>query len=404
MTQTFSPVNEIATRDASPAMARAASRTVLHLIPALAGGGAERFLRNLVRTMRGSRWRSVVVVIRVGEHQDIAKELRSQGCTVHDLNEPALMNPRVWTGVWRLICEEQPDVVQTWMHHADFIGGVAAWFAGVRKVVWGVRASVVWRNATDSERKTRMFHQALKWSSRLLPARIIGNSQMALHAHEDMGYPAHKFVWIPNGIDAARFTIRPEAGVETRRELSLPTQAPVVGFVGRFHPQKDMALFFKVAATVQETVPDLHLVMCGGRQGDLYPEAAAAFARLKYPQQVRFVPFTQETERLYPAFTFLALTSATEAFPNVVLEAMACGVPVVSTAAGDARAIVGDAGRVVDLGDEKAMTKAWLDTLTMSEAQRSAQIQLGRERAVNDYTMERAAQRFIDVYEEVAAA
>lgn len=404
MTQTLLPVNEIVLRDASPPQALASSRKVLHLIPALAGGGAERFLRNLVRTMHGTRWQSVVVVIRVGDHTVLAEELRAQGCIVYDLNEPALLNPGVWTGVWKLIRKEQPDVVQTWMHHADFIGGVAAWLAGVRNVVWGVRASVVWRNPKDGGFKTWLFHQALKWSSRLLPRRIIGNSQVALAAHEEMGFPPRKFVWIPNGIDAERFSPRPDVGMETRRALALPPQAPVAGFVGRFHPIKDMALFFNVAARVQTVVPDLHLVICGGGKPDLYPEAREALLRLPHPDQVHFVPFTQETERLYPAFSLLALTSTSEAFPNVVMEAMACGVPVVSTAAGDARLMIGDAGRVVNIGDADAMTQAWLDTLAMPSNERAAQVQRGRERASQEFTMGRAAERFIKVYEEVLAA
>jgi glycosyltransferase involved in cell wall biosynthesis len=403
MTQSFMPMTEIAACDASPADARAASRTVLHVIPGLAGGGAERFLRNLAREMQPTGWRAVIVVIRVGEHQALATELRSFGCTVHDLNESALLRPSVWFGIWRCIWQERPDVVQTWMHHADFIGGVAAWLAGVPRVVWGVRASEVWHNATDSQRKRRWFHTALRWASRLVPRRIIGNSQQALNAHAEMGYPTGKFVLIPNGIDAKRFAPNAEAGMQTRLEWDIPADAPVVGFVGRFHPQKDLALFLRVARVLQTQVPKLHLMLCGGCEADLYPAAADAFAQLPARGQVRFVPFTQETERLYPAFTFLALTSATEAFPNVVMEALACEVPVVTTAAGDAREMVADAGRVVALGDEAGMVQAWVETLALSPAQRAAQVRLGRERALTEYTMERAVQRFIHVYEEVAS-
>jgi len=86
------------------------------------------------------------------------------------------------------------------------------------------------------------------------------------------------------------------------------------------------------------------------------------------------------------------------------LEAMACGVPVVTTAAGDARAIVADAGRVVELHDRQGMVHAWLETLSLPPADREAQVRRGRTRAEQEYTMERAAQRFIEVYEEVAAS
>ena len=405
MTDTLSNASLAASHAAVSSSTGTARRKVLHLIPGLAGGGAERFLRNLVRTMNGTRWETVVLVINVGKHQALAEELRALGCTVYDLNQPALLNPKVWLGTWKIILQEQPDIVQTWMHHADFIGGVMGWLAGVRNVIWGIRASVVWKNPEDSALKTRVFHAALKFGSRLLPRRIIGNSVAALSAHEAMGYPRRKFVWIPNGIDASRFAPVSGVGVETRDQLGIPQHAPVVGFVGRFHPLKEMALFFQVTAALQREWPDLHLVLCGGAEEQLYPEARATYDQLPRRDQVRFVPFCQEMERFYPAFDLLLMcSSAAEAFPNVVLEAMACGTRVVATAAGDAEAIIGDAGKVVPLGDAGALVASCRETLRQSAAAKEAQIQRGRDRAVNEYTLERAARRFIEVYEEVLAS
>jgi glycosyltransferase involved in cell wall biosynthesis len=291
------------------------------------------------------------------------------------------------------------------MHHADFMGGLAAWLAGIRTVVWGVRAGVVWRNPKDGELKTRLFHAALRFTSGFMPRRIIGNSQSALDLHEAMGYPRRKFVFIPNGIDAERFCPSADYRERARNNLNIPADAQVVGFVGRFHPLKELTTFFIVLGQLQrERAQSIHAVVCGGAVEDLYPEARAAYEALPKRGGIHFLPFHAAIETVYPAFDLLLMCSGkAEAFPNVLLEAMACGVTVVATAGGDARLIVGVAGRVVAFGDIQGLVSACHETLNLSAAERSAQAAAARERAVNEYTMERAAQRFLEVYEEVAA-
>jgi glycosyltransferase involved in cell wall biosynthesis len=355
--------------------------------------------------MQHSSWQTVIVVMRVGEHRALADELSALGCVVHDLNVAALMNPRAWIGTWQMIRRECPDVVQTWMHHADFIGGLAAWLAGVKNVIWGVRAGVVWRNPKDSETKTHLFHQALVWASRLLPAKIIGNSQTALKLHAQMGYPSSKFVCIPNGIDATRFCPSSEHRTEGRKSLGIPEHVPVIGFVARFHPLKELERLFQVVGQLQLEHEELRLVLCGGDASKLYPAAKAAFEAIPDPERVSFLPFRQEMEEVYPLFDMLLMCSGdAEAFPNVLLEAMACGVPVVATAGGDARLIVGDTGRVVDIGDNAALLRACEETLALTTEQRAEQTQRARTRAVMEFTLERAASRFVEVYEEVAGS
>ena len=397
------PLDRGPTAEAPVSAVRA--RKVLHVIPGLAGGGAERALRNLARTMQGSHWETVILVFNVGPHQSLADDLRGLGCVVHDLAQPALLHPAVWFGTWKTLLREQPDVVQTWMHHADFIGSVAALFAGVKNVIWGIRASVVWRNPEDSALKTRLFHSALKYASRWLPTRIIGNSLKALEAHAAMGYPRRKFAFVPNGIDAERFSLQPGVRAATRAKWQIPESVPVIGFVGRFHPLKEIPLFFKVAAELQTTSPELHLVLCGGLESELYPEAREAWMALPKHEQVRFVPFSHDAEKVYPGFDLLLMCSGeAEAFPNVVLEAMACETPVVATCAGDAQTIVGDAGRVVAVGDQQALVRACRETLEQTAGALADQKAKGRRRALEEYTLERAAQRFISIYEEVVRA
>lgn len=384
-------------RDAAPARAR----KVLHFIPTVAGGGAENFLLNLMAQVRGSRWQHVILAACVHPHEARAEQLRSLGCRVIDLNEPALMQARLWKAVRRTIATEAPDVLQTWMHHADLIGATAAWFAGVHQIVWGVRATEVHRNPSDSDLKTTLFHQALRWGSKLLPSKIIANSTAAIDVHCGMGFPRSKMVWIPNGVNATRFVPDPVAREQTRTALGLDSQTPVVGFVGRFHPVKDIACFFRAAAQVQAVRSDVHFVLVGGMREELYPEARQAFEALRDTSVVRFVPFGSATEKFYPAFDVFTLCSKSEAFPNVVLEAMACGIPSVTTDAGDCTTMLSDLGKVVPVGNAEHLAQRWLEMLSLSSEERTALAKQCRTRAVNTYSMERAAHQFEEVYDSL---
>lgn len=393
----MSTSNAAATTDQQTSPARRGK--VLHFITGIGGGGAENFLRQIIGAMRNSGWQPVVLAVKVHPHEAFAQQLRAAGCVVHDLNESALLKPRVWLAVRRIIAQERPDVVQTWMHHPDFIGSVAALFAGNPKVVWGIRATDVHRNPGDSDLKAKLFQIALGWSSKMLPDKIIANSTVAMEAHVAMGYPRDKMVWIPNGVDAQRFAPNAAAGLSTREALNIPAGAPVVGFVGRFHPVKDLACFFRAAKQVQTVRSDVHFVLVGGEEADLNAEAQAAFVQLPQPQKVHWMPFGPATERCYPAFDVFTLCSKSEAFPNVVLEAMACGVPCVTTQAGDCAAMLEDLGIVVPVADDRALADGWLAMLNLNPEARGALSLRSRERAVTRHSMERAAEQFTTVYD-----
>ena len=384
--------------------ADARPRKVLHFITGIGGGGAENFLRSLVSAMRGSHWKPVILAVRIHPYEAFAEQLRAMGCVVHDLNETALLKPRVWLAVRRTIAQEKPDVVQTWMHHPDFIGSVAALAAGMRNIVWGIRATEVHRNPGDSDLKVRLFHLALRWSSRLLPRKIIANSTMAIQVHEGMGYPRKRMVWIPNGVNSTRFAPDANAGKATRAALGIPDEAPVIGFVGRFHPVKDLACFFKAALRLLTLRADVRFVLLGGGEDDLDTEAKAAFAQLPASAHVHWVPFGSKVEQFYPAFSIFTLCSKSEAFPNVVLEAMACGVPCVTTDAGDCATMLQGLGKVVAVGDDQALANGWHEMLQLSAGQREALATQSRARALADYSMERAAEQFAKTYDSLVTS
>lgn len=375
--------------------------TVLHFTPSVGGGGAEAMLCNLVDAMRGGPWRTVVVAVKTGTPGCQAARMSEVADAFYDLDSPALLRPALFKKLLAIIRAEKPDVVQTWMHHADFVGGLAARLCGVKHVVWGIHSRAIFRWPGDSDLKFSLFQAAIRAASRAVPQRIVSCSETAIADHASMGFPRGKMEFIANGICTRRFQPSVEAGVKSRLALGIPLDAPVVGFVGRFHPVKNLALFFRAAADLQKKMPHAHFVMSGGSIETLDEQARAAFDALPDRAAVHFVPFNSSTELLYPAFSLFTLCSESEALPMTVLEAMACGVPCVTTDVGDCASVIADTGLVVPPGDAHALADAWKKMLTADSSLRNTLSRRSRERIEAHFSITHAAEQYESTYREL---
>lgn len=395
------PVRAFVSEQSPPAPARDRRPTVLHFTYSIGGGGAEAMLMNLAESLDPAQFRSVVVAINARPWTHQLRRLHDAGVTVHDLESTSYLNPRTLARLRAVLREERPDVVQTWTHHADLVGGWAAKLSGVRNVVWGIHCREIHRNPGESDARIALFRRALGFSSRFIPRRIVSCSAAAIEDHTAMGYPAAKMRWIPNGTDAARFMPDAEAGLDTRAELGLPTNVPVIGYVGRFHEMKDLATFLRAAAILQGRVPEAHFVFCGGVEVELGEVERELLAKMPSPQQVRFDSFRPNPWRLYPALNVFSLSSRTEACPMTVIEAMSCGVPCVTTDVGDCGRLLEGVGRVVPMRDHAALAAAWEQTLQMDAAAREAVAQQSRERVQERFTIAHAARQYAETYAEL---
>lgn len=393
-----------------PTFARAASLgsvakdrrpTVLHLAYSLGGGGAEAMLRNLAETLDPAQFRTVVVTLNSKPWPHLAKRLHDADVVLHDLEETAYLSRPTLSKLHAVMRAERPDLVQTWMHHADLVGGWAARLAGVRRVVWSIHCREIHRNPGDGERKMAVFRRALSFSSRFIPSRILSCSAAAIEDHAALGYPRSKMTWIPNGIDAARFVPDTDAALDTRAELRLPPAAPVIGYVGRFHEMKDLPTFLRAAAVLQTRVPEAHFVFCGGVEVEMGPAERELLARLPQRQQVRFESFRPDPWRLYPALNVFSLSSRTEACPMTVIEAMSCGVPCVTTDAGDCARLLEGVGQTVPLHDSAALADAWEHTLRLGPGAWAEVARRSRQRVLEKFTIAQAARQYAETYAQL---
>ncbi len=375
--------------------------TILHFAYSLGGGGAEAMLRNLAETLDPAQFRTVVVTLNSKPWAHLAKRLQEAEITLHDLEETAYLTRPTLSKLRSVLHAERPDLVQTWMHHADLVGGWAARIAGVRKVVWSIHCREIHRNPGDGDRKLAIFRRALSLSSRFIPSRIISCSAAAIEDHAAIGYPRAKMSWIPNGIDAERFIPDTDAALDTRAELRLPPSAPVIGYVGRFHEMKDLPTFLRAAAMLQTRLPEAHFVFCGGVEVEMSATERELLAQLPRCQQVRFESFRPDPWRLYPALNVFSLSSRTEACPMTVMEAMSCGIPCVTTDVGDCSRLVEGVGQTVPVHDAAALADAWERTLRPGPGARADVASRSRQRVLEKFTIAEAARQYAETYAQL---
>ena len=357
---------------------------VVHIISGLGQGGAETVLHRLV-TAPGQAVRHTVVSL--GSEGVFGPLLRSAGIQVITLDMPA--GRLTWRGLKRLhglVKTEQPDVVQTWMYHADLIGGIVARTAGVRAVSWGIRNSGA--NLEKSSRLTHLIAWLCARLSGVVPAGIVACAQDAAARHQARGYRDDRMEVIPNGYDLSRWVARAGARQRLRAEWGVADDVPVFGSVARWNPLKDHANLLEGFAVCLRSVPDARCVLVGH---ELTADNAALMAlidRWQLRDKVILLGRRNDVPDVMSALDIHVLSSCAEGFPNVVAEAMAAGVACVVTDVGDAARIVGDYGWVVPaqngamLGQSMVAAQRELGTPAMEE-----RLRLGRERVERLYSL-----------------
>lgn len=338
------------------------------------------------------------IVISVSEPGPIGDYLESQGVQVVALGlRQGVPDVRTPFRVVRLLRRWRADLLQTWLYHADIVGGMAGWASRI-PVVWNVRQTDL------SPRTTRLItrvaaHAAAQWSSWLARA-IVCVSYATRDAHAAIGYDAAKMEVIPNGFDLDVCKPDDAARRTVRREFGLPASATLVGHVGRYDPAKDHATMLRAAAALP---PSVHVMMVGTGVTPDNRELAAMRSALGLEQRVHLIGPRSDVPRLTAAFDVAVSSSISEGFSNAIGEAMACGVPCVVTDVGDSARIVGDTGRVVQAGDAAQLAGAIGDLLALPEAQRQRLGRRARERIEDRYGLDVITARYVALWRRVCA-
>ncbi|MEW9581488.1 glycosyltransferase family 4 protein [Paraburkholderia sp. DGU8] len=368
---------------------------LLHVIVALNADGAELMLQRLIEShLEQPRFRHIVCSLtttgKVGE------QLSARGIEVHVLGmRSALGFPRALWRLVKLIRTLQPDIIQTWMYHADFLGGLAGRLAAHKRIVWGVRTTEV---RSGGSRATVFLRKICAWLSYFVPQTIVCAAEASRRAHVSVGYDATRMLVVPNGFDVARFCASPEQRAAIRNQCGFRSDSLVIGILGRFHPVKDHHNFVRAAGLLAARYPNVRFMMVGRELDANNRELADWIAKAGHESRFALLGERSDVPACLAAMDVFCLSSRTEGFPNVVGEAMAMGLPCVVTDVGDAAMLVTDTGVVVAKEDAEALAAGLSRVIDMTPEARARLGQMAKARIHSEFTMARARERFEDIY------
>ena len=379
--------------------ARDAPRRVVHVIVGLGFGGAELMLARLVETSnRSGEFHHIVVSLTTPGA--VGERLRNSGVEVHALG--VAYSASGLAGVWRLrklLRSLKPDVVQTWMYHADFIGGLAARSARISNIVWGIRTTYM---QYEGARLTRVLARGCAWMSSRVPRAIVCAAEASRRVHVAMGYDESKFLVIPNGFDIDRLARSAGARAAKRAELGLTDDATVlIGAVGRFSPVKDFQNFIEGCRIVARRVPQARFVLIGRGLTRDNETLTSWFAGDELAKNFSLLGERSDVPDYLSAFDIFCLSSKSEGFPNVVGEAMGVGVPCVVTDVGDAAYLAGETGRVVPKEDPGALGAALVELAELTPARRRELGAQARARVESMFSLDAARGKFEALYRQL---
>ncbi len=307
-------------------------------------------------------------------HLQRGKKLRMLGCL---------------TRLVKILRAERPDIIHSYLPVANVLGAASVAVANVGALVWGVRSSFV---------DFTHYSPLVKWADylqRILHPwcrKIIANSEAGKSHLISQGFPDGKVTVIPNGIDTQRFVIDRQAGAKLRSEWGIVPDEILIGLVGRLDPMKDHETFLAAVALLVGSQNRVRFVCVGGGDEGRMTELLGVQHRLGLDGRIHWAGDQADMPSVMNALDMLCLSSKGEGFPNVLGEALACGVPCVSTDVGDAALLIADPNVTVPPRDPLQLAQAMAVMITSIRAGAVERLQL-RSRIVGRFSIEVLVER-----------
>jgi len=377
---------------------------VLHVITALNYGGAEAMLAKLAGQHGAHSAYPDPVILSLLPLGRVGQEMAARGVAVETLGLNTIRRlPEAMARLTHVVRRYEPDLIQGWMYHGNI---AAAWAARVVRgnvpMLWNIRHSL--HDIRAEKRTSRLVIRVGALLSRR-PRATIYNSAASVRQHVAHGYAPEGAIVIPNGFDPRYFKPDGPAGncrFRMRERFGIEPGPTLVAVIARRHPMKDHATAIEAVGRARRMGHDVHLLLAGAGTDALPPDLQSTCDYWLPRNRLSLLGDRSDVADWLPGCDIVALSSAWgESFPNILGEAMACGVPCVATDVGDSRSIIGEGGYCVPPGDPAAIAKAIVLLSDIGTQGRRRKGELGRQRVIKEFSLPAVAARYAELYDTV---
>lgn len=303
---------------------------IVHIITTLERGGAQRILSEVIKN-NNSNLKYQHTVISLTSEKGFSKEIENNVEKIYYLNGKNISSfPALIFQAFLIIKSLKPNIIQSWLYHADFTASLLGLFLKNIPIIWTVHHA-------SYSLKYESFHSKLivyllSKLSNYLPRKIIYCSKFSLDIHKKLGYSKSKSKIVMNGIDMIKFKPNKELGESFRESLKINKKVFLIGFIGRYDPNKGINCFLKTIEEIKNTKnKNIKYLMCGHSMNKNNKELVSKIKKLNLIQDVILLGEKSNMESIYNSIDLLICTSLTESFGLVAVEALACGKDVISS-------------------------------------------------------------------------
>lgn len=363
---------------------------IVFLTTGLAYGGAETQLLRLATCLKSRGWN--VKVVSMLQPEAYVQELNACGISVGSLNmRHGVPDPRALSLLVKILKREKPSVLTSFMYHANLLGRLAGKLAGVPVIISSIRTENFggpWRDRVM--RLTDWMSDITTINSRLaaeaiLKRKVVSKARLRI---------------IPNGIIVDHYCRNSDIRKPLRQQLGVEENDFFWLAVGRLEIPKDYPNLLKAFAKVIKIFPQTQLRIAG--QGPLHDDLQALAFNLGIAERVKFLGLRTDIPDLLNVADGFVLSSAWEGLPNVVMESLAAGKPVVATRVGGVPELVEEekSGFLVPPRDSEALARAMVRLMELSPEERIRMGEHGRKYIEENYSLERVVDLWESLYNE----
>jgi glycosyltransferase involved in cell wall biosynthesis len=363
------------------------------------GGGPDKTV--LLSAERHDHTVVEVVVAYIRDMRDtefcITNKARARGLTFYEIEERRKLDLRVLRALHDIVLRHNINLIHGHDYKSDFFAFLLRRWMGRQRFVLMSTAHAWVMLGLRGELYRRLDLMLMRRFDHLIAVSYATKNEMVA-----AGIPPERISVIHNAIDTDVWSPC-YATSALKEELGIGHTCPVIGYVGRIMPEKDLETWLRAAALVAQRFPEAQFVLVGeGRDGVTLGQLQRLALELGIAERVYFPGYRAQLLPVYGSFDLFVLSSRREGLPNSILEAMAVGLPVVTTdVAGTSELVLdGQTGFVVPQGDVEGLARA-MGTLVVDRQIRQRIGQAGRQRVERQFSFTQRLQRVEELYARI---